>query len=58
MQKTNKANELLKSSLATEQNEHKADLARLTDKIGDLQQQHSILQEENRSFQIDAIGCD
>ena len=31
-EKTNRANELLKSSLATEKNEHSADLARLTDR--------------------------
>ena len=35
--------------MATERNEHRADLARLTDEIIDLQ-------EENRSFRIDANG--
>ena len=43
----NDANKLLESSLEAEQKEHRADLARLTDEIGDLQ-------EENRFFQNDA----
>ena len=55
VQKTNKDNELLESNLVSEQNEHRTNLARMTDTIDDLQQQYSTLQEENGSFQIHAI---